>query len=138
MDRILWIEDEGKIELQHYKTPLIRAGYAVDIASDATEAIQLLRVQKYDALIFDLIIPTGMDFETDEPYVGLELLKKVINGKIKGFEKYSPSKIMVFTVVSGQKIHKEIKDLGVDIILGKGRSGLLDLKDAVDKLLKNE
>jgi hypothetical protein len=41
-------------------------------------------------------------------------------------------------VVSGQKIHKEIKDLGVDIILGKGRSGLLDLKDAVDKLLKNE
>jgi len=81
--RILWIEDEAKIELIQYKTPLVRAGYSVDIASDATEAIELLRQKKYDALIFDLIFPCGDEFATKEDYVGLELLKRLVKKKSK-------------------------------------------------------
>jgi DNA-binding NarL/FixJ family response regulator len=137
MKRILWIEDEAKVELIQFKKPLVRAGNLVDIASDATKAIQLLREKEYDALIFDLIIPQGPNFKTDEFYVGLGLLKEVLDGKIDGVAKYKPSKVMVFSVVNDPKVHKKIKrDLGVETILIKSLNRLTDLKDRVDKLLK--
>ena len=94
MKRILWIEDEGKIELIQYKAPLVRGGYAVDIVSNATEAVQLLKEKRYDAIIFDLIFPCGDEFETDEDYVGLELLRRLVKQEIEGVEKYDPAKIM--------------------------------------------
>lgn len=135
MERILWIEDEGKIELIQFKRPLVREGYSVDIASDATEAVQLLKEKRYDALVFDLIIPCGENFESDEYYVGLDLLKKLINEKINGIVKYDPSQIMVFTVVNAPDAHKKIKDLGVETISVKSRTELTDLKEQVDALL---
>ena len=138
MRKILWIEDEGKIELIQYKAPLFRAGYAVDIASNATEAIQLLREKGYDAIIFDLIFPCGDGFETKEIYVGLELLKRLIKQEIEGVGKYDPAKIMVFTVVNDSKIHDQIKELGVKTILGKRLNELDDLKNCVDGLFEEE
>ena len=136
MKRILWIEDEGKIELVQYKAPLVRGGYAVDIASDATEAVQLLIEKRYDAIIFDLIFPCGDEFETDEYYVGLELLRRLIKQEIKGVDKYDPTKIMVFTVVNDSEVHDKIKELGVQTILGKRLNELEDLKNCVDELFE--
>lgn len=137
--RILWIEDEGKIELIQYKPPLVRGGYAVDIASNATEAVQLLREKKYDAIIFDFIIPPhGDEFKTDEGYVGFELLKRLVNGKIKDVDKYEPAQLMVFTVVNDTEIHNEIKELGIKTILVKRLNELDDLKNCVDELFKGK
>lgn len=136
--RILWIEDEGKIELIQYKTPLVRGGYAVDIASNATEAIQLLREKRYDAIIFDLIIPCGDEFDTQEYYVGLELLKRLVNREIDGVDKYDTTKIMVFTVINSPDVHNQIKDLGVQTILGKRLNELDDLKNCIDELFKEK
>jgi CheY-like chemotaxis protein len=136
MKRILWIEDEGKIELIQYKTPLVRGGYAVDIASNATEAVQLLREKKYDAIIFDLIIPCGDEFETEEYYVGFELLKRLVKGKIKDLDKYEPAQLMAFTVVDAPEVHDEIKTLGIKTILAKRLNELDDLKNCVDELFR--
>lgn len=133
--RILWIEDEGKIDLIHYKIPLVRSGYSVDIASNATEAIEFLREKKYDALIFDLIFPCGDEFETKGYYVGLELLKRLLNEEIQGVEKYDPEKIMVFTVINAPDVHNQIKELGVKTILSKRLNELDDLKNHIDTLL---
>jgi len=136
--RILWIEDEGKIELIHYKAPLVRGGYSVDIASNATEAVQLLREKRYDVIVFDLIIRCGTEFKTDEVYVGFELLRKLILGELENVEKYDPEKIMVFTVVNTPDIRKKIKELGVETILNKRLNELDDLKNCVDELFKEK
>lgn len=138
MRKILWIEDEGKIELIQYKTPLVRGGYSVDIASNATEAIQLLREKRYDAIIFDLIFPCGDEFETDEYYVGMELLRRLVKQEIEGVEKYDPEKIMVFTVVNESEAHDKIKELGVKTILAKKLNELDDLKNCVDELFEKK
>jgi CheY-like chemotaxis protein len=138
MKKILWIEDEGKIELIQYKAPLVRAGYAVDIASNATEAVQLLREKRYDAIVFDLIFPCGDGFETNEIYVGLELLKRLLKQEIEGVGKYDPTKIMVFTVVNDSKVQEQIKELDVKTILGKRLNELDDLKNCVDKLFEEK
>ena len=138
MRRILWVEDEGKIELIPYKAPLVRGGYSVDIASDATEAVQLLRDKKYDAIIFDLIIPCGDEFETQEYTVGLALLKRLIKGEINGVDKFNPGRIMIFSVLYDPFTYKEIKELGVKTILGKQLNDLEDLKNCVDGLFKEE
>lgn len=136
MKRILWIEDEGKIELIHYKTALVRGGYAVDIASDATEAVHLLREKKYDAIIFDLNIPCGTEFETDKPYVGLELLRRLIEKKFENLGEYDPAKMMVFTVVNETDVLSEIQNLGVKSIINKRLTELPDFKNYVDRLFK--
>jgi CheY-like chemotaxis protein len=139
MKKILWIEDEGKVELIQFKTPLVRGGYSVDIASNATEAVQFLKEKEYDALIFDLIIPCGDEFETEEYYVGLELLRRLIKNEIKDVhKKYDPARIMVFTVINSSDIHEEIKALGVKTILAKRLNELADLKNCVDELFKEE
>jgi CheY-like chemotaxis protein len=138
MKRILWIEDEGKIELVQYKAPLVRGGYAVDIASNATEAVQLLREKRYDAIIFDLIFPCGDEFETEEYYVGLELLRRLVKQEIEGVEKYDPAKIMVFTVINDSEVHDQIKELGVRTILAKRLNELDDLKNCVDELFEEK
>ncbi|MCX6579761.1 MAG: response regulator [Candidatus Aminicenantes bacterium] len=135
MKRILWIEDEGKIQLIQYKTVLVRGGYIVDIASDATEALQQLRGgKKYDAIIFDLNIPCGTEFETDNPYVGLELLRMLIEKKFENVSEYDPAKMMVFTVVNEDAILNEIRSLGVKSILNKRLTELPDFKNHVDGL----
>lgn len=135
-EKILWVEDEGKIELIQYKTPLVRGGYSVDIASNATEAVELLKENEYDAIIFDLIIPCGDEFETDKYYVGLELLRRVVKQEIAGVSKYAPENIMVFTVINTPDVHNQIKELGVKTILGKRLNELDDLKNSIDSLFQ--
>lgn len=137
MSRVLWVDDESKIELIQYKTPLIRGGYRVDIAADATEAVQLLREEGYDSIILDLVIPSGWNFETDTYYVGFELLKKLINGKINGIGKHDPSCIIIFSAVNPcAEILKNISELGVETILNKRLCELDLLRNHVDRILK--
>jgi len=131
--RVLWIEDEGKIVLMRYKIPLIRAGYTVDIASDATEAIDLLGQEHYDAFVFDIIIPTGAHFEAQgEDRVGLNLLEALIKGQIGGVEQVDPATIIVFTVINDPELHSEIAKLGVRKILVKSLDSGVTLRSAVD------
>ena len=118
-----------------YTTPLIRAGYSVDIAADAAEAIRLLKEKRYDALIIDLMLPGGTGFETEEYYVGLELLRQIIHGEIKGSSVYKPSQIMVFTEINNPEVHGRIRSYGVDRILNKSSTGVTELKEWVDGLL---
>lgn len=134
MSRILWIEDEGKTEYLHYKVPMIRAGHTVDIVVDATEAIHFLREKEYDAMILDLIIMEGNNFETNEEYVGLGLLRRIVNQQIPNVI-FNPSKIIVYTVIDNPKIHEEIRKLGVNEIVVKPLFDITELKKRIDKLL---
>jgi len=65
--RVLVVDDEVAL-LRVYKHGLVSAGYAVDAAGDGAQAIELVRLSDYDAIVSDIAMP-GMD--------GLELLRAV-------------------------------------------------------------
>ena len=65
--RVLVADDEIAL-LRVYKHALVAAGYAVDLANDGAQAIELVRLTEYDVIISDISMP-AMD--------GLELLRAV-------------------------------------------------------------
>ena len=54
--KILLVEDE-KILAEMYKDKFIKAGYNVEVAFDAEEAIKFARKQKPDLIILDILLP---------------------------------------------------------------------------------
>ncbi|MCX5800153.1 MAG: response regulator [Candidatus Eisenbacteria bacterium] len=136
MKRILWIEDEADTALASYKIPLVRAGYTVDIAGDASEAIELLREKQYDVFVFDIIIPAGPRFgASDKNFVGFDLLEALVKGQIEGVRRIDPNTVIVFTVVNDPELHSRISELGVNRLFVKSLSGSSVLKSAVDDIL---
>ena len=67
MKRILVVDDEEAIRLL-YKEELSEAGYAVELAADAAEALRLVQQSRPDLMTIDIRMP-GMD--------GIELLARV-------------------------------------------------------------
>lgn len=65
--RILVADDEAKIA-QFIRKGLKEEGYAVDVASDGDEALNLALHEDYDAVVLDIMLP-GMD--------GIGVLKKL-------------------------------------------------------------
>ncbi len=65
--RVLVVDDEAAL-LRIYKRALVVAGYAVDMASNGAQAIDLVKLSEYDTIVSDISMP-GMD--------GLELLRAV-------------------------------------------------------------
>jgi len=69
--RILVVEDEKRIA-DFLRRGLESASYAVDVAGDATKALEFVHATDYDLIILDLMLP-DMD--------GLKLLEKIRNRK---------------------------------------------------------
>ena len=57
--RILVADDEAKIA-QFIRKGLKEEGYAVDVASDGDEALNLALHEDYDAVVLDIMLP-GID-----------------------------------------------------------------------------
>jgi two-component system KDP operon response regulator KdpE len=62
MSRILVVDDEPQI-LRALQTSLRGAGYEVDVASTAKEALTAAAVRRPDAVILDLVLPDGRGTE---------------------------------------------------------------------------
>jgi DNA-binding response OmpR family regulator len=60
--RLLLVEDEVDL-VETVRPSLVRDGYAVDVALDATQALDKLRVNAYDLLVLDLSLPDGDGFD---------------------------------------------------------------------------
>jgi DNA-binding response OmpR family regulator len=54
--RILVVEDEEAIA-SFLKQGLVEAGYAVDLATDGTEALHWVSMASYDAIVLDVMLP---------------------------------------------------------------------------------
>ncbi|MGC1120876.1 MAG: response regulator [Candidatus Methanofastidiosia archaeon] len=132
MVRILWIEDEGNTDLIQYKLPLVETGYVVDVAETATEAFDTLNCMKYDLYIVDLILPQEDAFEEHIELPGIEILKKMIS-----HYKIDSKRIVVFTVVNDEEVHKEIRGLGINRIIVKRLQDIDFLRVEVDKMMQD-
>jgi CheY-like chemotaxis protein len=128
--KILWIEDDY-ILLRPLIEQMRKADYLFDYAKDKSEAIKLLSRSKYDLIILDIIIPEGeyVDYREPEAYVGLEILKYIVNV----MKLVTP--VIVISVINDQKIKKEASELGVKIYLNKGSIRPSELKSLVDSIL---
>ncbi|MGA9771611.1 MAG: hypothetical protein WBV94_21450 [Blastocatellia bacterium] len=58
--RALWIEDNALFDLQHVLGPIYMDGrYDLVIAENASDGIQLIMQQEFDAVIVDIRLPPG-------------------------------------------------------------------------------
>lgn len=91
--RLLVIEDEAKIA-DFLRRGLESAGYAVDVAGDGAQAIDLIFAADYDLVILDLMLPDidGLDLlqkmrnrKTNPPVLILSA-RDAVNDRVKGLE----------------------------------------------------
>jgi len=126
--RILWIEDDADM-LMGLVRPLERDGHEIIVATDEIEALEKIKENKFDLILFDIIIPTGVKGNSrDIPFVGMELLKKLKDMNIK-------TPIIVLSVVRDQKMINEMLDMGVKKVLPKGAYLPSKLKEEIYEVL---
>ncbi|PWB53737.1 MAG: hypothetical protein C3F06_05820 [Candidatus Methanoperedenaceae archaeon] len=127
--KILWVEDDAT-KLEGMVKPLKRDGHVIFYAEDQTEALELLENNKFDLILIDIIIPTGIKNDlADNHFVGIDLIKK-----IKEEEKIS-TPIMVLSVVRDNELIKSIKKMGIENILQKGSLLPSELKKEIYGML---
>lgn len=76
--RVLWIDDDVNYLLWPLRRVLEQEGIHISTAVDSQTAIELLRMEKFDVLLVDLIL---LDPRTESvsPYGGLELVEDLKN-----------------------------------------------------------
>lgn len=101
--RILVVEDE--IDLADALAKRLRkSGYAVDLALDGAKAVELLRQERYDLVVLDLVLPDGVD--------GWSVLRSLRTRQV-------PVPVLVLTVRSQIDDRVSVLDLGADDFITK-------------------
>ncbi len=101
--RVLVVEDEVRLAENIAAALREGPGYAVDIAYDGNDAVQLGQTTPYDLIVLDLMLP-GMN--------GLQALRR-----IRSDGQMAP--VLVLTAVSGKTSIIELLNAGADDYLGK-------------------
>ncbi len=130
--RILWVEDEA-LKLEGLVKPLTDEGYLIDIAFSRVEAENKMRSEsKYDLVIVDLIIPSGIEGDRGgDKLIGVELIKKIkseLNPKIP---------IVVVSIVNDTAVINGLKNGFIEAYLPKGALRPSKLKEVVDQIWRN-
>lgn len=116
-----------------YKQPMIEAGYVVDVAETAAEALEFLEMTHYDAYIVDLLLPQEGAFKYYIEYPGFEIIKKMVNEC-----NINPTKIIVFSVVDDNAVIQVIKEFGVHKIFVKRLQPIEFLTKEIKKILEKK
>jgi len=116
--KILIAEDE-KSYVRPLSLKLKNKGYEVETAGDGKEALSLLKKNKYNLLLLDLIMP-GMD--------GFELMKEIKDKKLK-------VKIIVLSNLSQETDKDKASKLGASDFISKSNTSLVDVLKIVEKNL---
>ena len=129
--KILWVEDEALVELQYLYAPVVVAGFDLHLATNASQAVALLRLQRFSALVVDIRIPPGDDPLWQRKYyrhnadpaaarLGLHLLESLLLPhrvlELPGPEDFSwlsGTQCAAFSVDVENKGNEELKKRGV-------------------------
>ena len=122
--RILWIEDDADM-LMGLVRPLEKDGHKIIVATDEVEALEKIKQNDFDLILFDIIIPRGVKENSGNvAFVGMDLLRK-----LKGMNIKIP--IIVLSVVRDQKMINEMYIMGVKKVLPKGAYFPSKLKEEI-------
>lgn len=119
MKQILIVEDEKNLA-QAYKTILEKHGYAITLAYDGEEALQLIAKGSYDLILLDINMPKMN---------GIEMLKNIDSDEIKG-------RVVVFSNQDAQTDIDEAFRLGAKRYLLKSWASPQDLVKVVEEGLE--
>jgi CheY-like chemotaxis protein len=120
MKKILIVEDDMFLERMATKK-LRESGYEVLMAGDSGKAEEILKAEKPDLILLDLLLP-GTD--------GFELLSR-----LKKDDKTKDIPVIVFSNLSGEEDIKRCKDLGVRDFIVKSSSTLAGLVEKINKTI---
>ncbi len=96
--KILLVEDDMDLRTV-YSTVLISAGYVVQIATDGTMGLEMIKDFDWDLLLLDIVLPRAD---------GIGILKKISEEKLK------KGKIVVLTNLNNDSIITAAFDYGTD------------------------
>ncbi len=130
--RILWVEDEA-LKLEGLVKPLTDEGHLIDIAFSRVEAENKMRSEpKYDLVIVDLIIPSGIEGDRGgDKLIGVELIKKIKS------ELNPKTPIVVVSIVNDTAVINGLKKGFIEAYLPKGALRPSKLKEVVDQIWRN-
>lgn len=108
--RILLVEDE-RAYLHALDLKLRKAGYEVQAVNNGTEAFQLLKKEKYDLLILDIVMPDL------NGYIILDDLKK----------RHVHLPVIVLSNLSQEEDKKKIASYGIKVFLEKANITIVEV-----------
>lgn len=111
--KIAWIEDDIGI-IEDVIQPLINDGHKFTYLRNTNEVLDKIDFLKtVDLILLDLIFPSGDEVTDFNQYPGVSLLERLKNE----FKIETP--VIVFTVVTNNQAHKQLRELGVIEIINK-------------------
>jgi DNA-binding response OmpR family regulator len=125
--RLLLVEDEADLA-EAVRYGLVRAGYAVDVAETAADAVERLDVNAYDLVVLDLNLP-----DRD----GLDLTRELRSGALDGGGTGRDVRILMLTARSSLPHRVAGLDAGADDYLVKPFA-LPELLARIRALLRRE
>ncbi len=89
--RILIVEDSEPLR-ESLRTGLAREGFAVDVAGDGVSGLSLARMNPYDVLVLDLLLPgldglgvlAGLSAKPDRPHVLVLTARDRVEDRVQG------------------------------------------------------
>jgi len=122
MSKILLVDDDPLI-IRMYQTALSYQGFDVQSAENGIQALEKMKVSKYDLIIFDVMMPEMS---------GLDLLTT-----IKSDPDYKNIPTIALTNLAGTQDAEEIVKLGANKFIIKSEHKPKDVVDAAKELLQN-
>ena len=115
------VADDDRMFRKAAETTLRRQGYAVTTASDGEEALQLIRAERPDIIVLDLIMPKLQGFDV------LQVLKQdSVTADIP---------VIVLSSLMQEQDKQEALDLGAVAYFNKGTFSLSELVKQVESTL---
>jgi len=117
-EKVLLLADDDIITVSPMRRRLEARGFNVEVAYDAKQIIeQLLRLEKLDLLILDVMMPLAGAFDepTEGLEAGLEILRRI--RKNSPFERWRNLPVLSYTVRGAERrIREELESLGAHVI----------------------
>ncbi len=120
MKKVLIVEDD-KFLLSAYRVKLTKAGFEIKIATDGEEALKILREDKPDVILLDLVMPRKDGFAVLE--------------ELKTNPVWKSIPVIVLSNLSQKEDLEKAKALGAKDYLIKSDLSLKDLVEKINTLI---
>jgi len=135
---ILWVDDDLQITLKPFMDEVREDGYELFMVQNPDEMWKILETRRteIDAIIMDIMLPTGNTVDSAEARMGV-ITGLLILKKLKQNDDYSSIPVIIFTILSDQEVMEWAKKNNITY-LQKQVTSPLELLSQVNKLNINK